>query len=109
MHLGSMRVSKADGSQALDLQRDALLASGVRRQHLYEDLASGRRDDRPGLAACLKALELDRKQVRAHAMLFSWRACTEEFVRNLDPLPQPEKRRFWKRLRRLARLRRKAA
>jgi glycosyltransferase involved in cell wall biosynthesis len=60
-------------------------------------------------AACLKALELDRKQVRAHAMLFSWRACTEEFVRNLDPLPQPEKRRFWKRLRRLARLRRKAA
>ena len=56
MHLGYMRVSKADGSQALDLQRDALLAAGVRRQHLYEDLASGRRDDRPGLAACLKAL-----------------------------------------------------
>jgi DNA invertase Pin-like site-specific DNA recombinase len=24
--------------------------------HLYEDLASGRRDDRSGLAACLKAL-----------------------------------------------------
>ena len=56
MHLGYMRVSKADGSQALDLQRDALLAAGVRPQHLYEDLASGRRDDRPGLAACLKAL-----------------------------------------------------
>jgi DNA invertase Pin-like site-specific DNA recombinase len=56
MHLGYMRVSKADGSQALDLQRDALLAAGVRSQHLYEDLASGRRDDRPGLAACLKAL-----------------------------------------------------
>ena len=56
MHLGYMRVSKADGSQALDLQRDALLAAGVQPQHLYEDLASGRRDDRPGLAACLKAL-----------------------------------------------------
>ena len=56
MHLGYMRVSKADGSQALDLQRDALLAAGVRPQHLYEALASGRRDDRPGLAACLKAL-----------------------------------------------------
>src|ERR671937_2546179 len=56
MHLGYMRVSKADGSQALDLQRDTLLAAGVRSQHLYEDLASGRRDDRPGLAACLKAL-----------------------------------------------------
>jgi hypothetical protein len=56
MHLGYMRVSKADGSQVLDLQRDALLAAGVQPQQLYEDLASGRRDDRPGLAACLKAL-----------------------------------------------------
>ena len=49
MQLGYMRVSKADGSQVLDLQRDALLAAGVQPQHLYEDLASGRRDDRPGL------------------------------------------------------------
>src|SRR5712692_10009887 len=56
MQLGYMRVSKADGSQVLDLQRDALVAAGVQPQHLYEDLASGRRDDRPGLAACLKAL-----------------------------------------------------
>lgn len=51
-----MRVSKADGSQVLDLQRDALLAAEVVAEHLYEDLASGRRDDRPGLAACVKAL-----------------------------------------------------
>jgi len=56
MLLGYMRVSKADGSQVLDLQRDALLAAGVGPGHLYQDLASGRRDDRPGLAACLKAL-----------------------------------------------------
>ena len=54
--IGYMRVSKADGSQVLDLQRDALLAAGVTAAHLYEDLASGRRDDRPGLAGCLKAL-----------------------------------------------------
>jgi glycosyltransferase involved in cell wall biosynthesis len=60
-------------------------------------------------AACLEALKLDRGAVRAYAERFSWRACAEEFVRNLEPLPQPEKRRFWKRLRRLARLRRKAA
>ena len=59
MHIGYMRVSKADGSQGLDLQRDALLAAGVQPQHLYEDFASGRRDDRPGLAACLKALRAD--------------------------------------------------
>ena len=29
---------------------------GSGQQHLYEDFAWGRRDDRPGLAACLKAL-----------------------------------------------------
>ena len=56
MLLGYMRVSKADGSQALDLQRDALLAAGVASGDLYEDHASGKRDHRPGLAACLKAL-----------------------------------------------------
>ncbi len=51
-----MRVSKADGSQALDLQRDALMGAGIPTGQLYEDLASGKRDDRPGLEACLKAL-----------------------------------------------------
>ena len=59
MLLGYMRVSKADGSQVVDLQRDALLAAGVDAGHLYQDLASGKRDDRPGLAACLKALRRD--------------------------------------------------
>ena len=54
--IGYMRVSKVDGSQVLDLQRDALLAAGVETGHLYEDHASGKRDDRPGLAACLKTL-----------------------------------------------------
>ena len=56
MIIGYMRVSKADGSQALDLQRDALLGAGIPTSQLYEDLASGKRDDRPGLEACLKAL-----------------------------------------------------
>lgn len=56
MLVGYMRVSKADGSQVTDLQRDALLATGIDVHHLYEDTASGRRDDRPGLDACLKAL-----------------------------------------------------
>ena len=55
--LGYMRVSKSDGSQTLDLQRDALLAAGVEPGRLYEDLASGRHDARPGLTACLKALQ----------------------------------------------------
>ena len=56
MLIGYMRVSKADGSQVLDLQRDALIADGVKPSHLYEDQASGKKDDRPGLEACLKSL-----------------------------------------------------
>ena len=56
MLVGYMRVSKADGSQTINLQRDALLAAGVDAAHLYDDHASGRSDDRPGLASCLKAL-----------------------------------------------------
>jgi DNA invertase Pin-like site-specific DNA recombinase len=51
-----MRVSKADGSQVLYLQRDALLGAGVKDRHLYSDTASGKKDDRPGLVACLQAL-----------------------------------------------------
>lgn len=56
MLIGYMRVSKADGSQTTDLQRDALELAGVNPNHLYEDRASGKREDRPGLSACLKAL-----------------------------------------------------
>ena len=56
MLIGYIRVSKADGSQSTDLQRDALLAAGVDQAHLYEDQASGKREDRPGLTSCLKAL-----------------------------------------------------
>ena len=52
-----MRVSKADGSQVLDLQKDALLNAGISPDRIYQDLASGRFDDRPGLTACLKALQ----------------------------------------------------
>jgi DNA invertase Pin-like site-specific DNA recombinase len=57
MLIGYMRVSKSDGSQTLDLQRDALLAAGVAPERIYDDLASGRKDARPGLTACLKALQ----------------------------------------------------
>ena len=57
MLIGYMRVSKADGSQALDLQKDALIRAGVSSHRIYEDLASGRFDDRPGLISCLKALQ----------------------------------------------------
>ena len=57
--------------------------------------------------ACLDCLTLDRGHVRAYAERFSWRASAEEFVRNLQPYPEPDKTRFWRRLRRLTRLRRR--
>lgn len=56
MLIGYMRVSKVDGSQSLDLQRDALVQAGVEPSHIYEDLASGKNDERPGLNAALKSL-----------------------------------------------------
>jgi glycosyltransferase involved in cell wall biosynthesis len=61
--------------------------------------------------ACLEALELKREDARALAEKYSWRACAEEFQKNLEPLPKPEKKRFWTRLaeaRKRARKRREA-
>src|SRR4029453_2095253 len=57
MLIGYIRGPKRDGTQTLDLQRDALLAAGVTPERLYEDRASGQKDDRPGLATCLQALQ----------------------------------------------------
>ena len=59
MLIGYARVSKTDGSQALDLQYDALIKSGVSPKHVYKDRSSGKNDSRPGLINCLKALRKD--------------------------------------------------
>jgi DNA invertase Pin-like site-specific DNA recombinase len=53
MLVGYMRVSSDSDRQNTDLQRDALLAAGVDARHLYEDRASGAKDDRVGLAEVL--------------------------------------------------------
>ena len=55
--IGYIRVSKSDGSQSLDLQLDAVINAGVDSKRIYKDLASGRKDHRPGLENCLKALQ----------------------------------------------------
>ena len=57
MLIGCARVSKADGSQLLDLQRDALMRDDVEAERIYEDEASERKDHRPSLEACLKTLQ----------------------------------------------------
>ncbi|HEY7798703.1 MAG TPA: glycosyltransferase family 1 protein [Hyphomonadaceae bacterium] len=51
--------------------------------------------------ACHEALKCSREATRAYAETYSWRACAEQFINNLEPLPVPERRRFWKRLARL--------
>jgi len=56
MLIGYARISKSDGSQVMNLQHDAIAGAGVSMDYIYEDVASGKRDDRPGLSACLKAL-----------------------------------------------------
>jgi DNA invertase Pin-like site-specific DNA recombinase len=57
MLIGYMRVSTDGDRQILDLQRDALLAAGVDERHLFDDRASGSRDDRTGLAKALGFLK----------------------------------------------------
>jgi DNA invertase Pin-like site-specific DNA recombinase len=54
MLIGYMRVSSDNDRQTTDLQRDALLAAGVDPRHLFEDKASGARDDRQGLKQALE-------------------------------------------------------
>lgn len=53
MLIGYVRISTVGGEQSTDLQRDALLSAGVDPRHLFEDRASGARDDRPALKAAL--------------------------------------------------------
>src|SRR5262245_3331416 len=69
MLVGYMRVSSENDRQTTDLQHDAILAAGVDPRHVFEDKASGARDDRPGLQQalayirpgdCLVVWKLDR-------------------------------------------------
>ena len=69
MLIGYMRVSSDNDRQTTDLQRDALIQAGVDPRHLFEDKASGARDDRQGLKQaldyvcegdCLVVWKLDR-------------------------------------------------
>lgn len=54
MLIGYMRVSSDSDRQSTDLQRDALLKAGVDGRNIFEDRASGARDDRTGLGEALE-------------------------------------------------------
>ena len=77
MLIGYARISKADGTQVLDLQLDALIAAGVQADCIYQDQMSGNKDKRPGLRACLKAL-------RSGDVLVVWKL--DRLGRNLQHL-----------------------
>jgi DNA invertase Pin-like site-specific DNA recombinase len=66
MLVGYMRVSSDSDRQSTDLQLDALLAAGVDARHLYEDRASGAKDDRTGLTQA-------REFVRPGDVLVVWK------------------------------------
>jgi len=58
MLIGYMRISSTDGKrQNTDLQLDALLKYNVDKRNIYEDLASGSKDNRKGLLEALKYLQ----------------------------------------------------
>ena len=57
MLVGYMRVSSENDRQSTDLQRDALIAAGIDARHLFEDHASGAKDERKGLDQVLKYVQ----------------------------------------------------
>lgn len=56
MLVGYVRVSTDGDRQVMDLQRDALLGR-VDERHVFEDRASGSRDNRAGLTKALAFLK----------------------------------------------------
>lgn len=52
-----MRISTDSDRQSTDLQRDALISAGIDERNIFEDKASGSKDDRVGLARALEELK----------------------------------------------------
>lgn len=57
MKVGYMRVSSEGERQTTDLQKDALMQAGVDHRNIFEDRASGAKDNRPGLEKALTFLQ----------------------------------------------------
>jgi len=50
-------------------------------------------------AGAIACLDLDRDTCRKYAEGYSWQACAEAFIENLQPLPAPARKRFWQKIR----------
>ncbi|AFC71702.1 recombinase family protein [Rickettsia australis] len=57
MLVGYMRVSSENDRQVFDLQYDALIKEGVDPRHIFQDKASGAKDNRKGLQEVLDYLQ----------------------------------------------------
>ena len=57
MLIGYMRVSSETDRQNTNLQKDALLLAGVNLVDIFEDKASGAKDNRPGLKKAVERLQ----------------------------------------------------
>lgn len=57
MLIGYMRVSTDSDRQNTDLQKDALLNTGVDERNIFSDHSSGAKDDRDGLKKALEYLK----------------------------------------------------
>ncbi|MGK7870933.1 recombinase family protein [Falsiroseomonas sp. E2-1-a20] len=87
MLIGYMRVSKTDGSQALDLQRDALLTGGANPARLHEDHASGKHDRRPKLPAKLSLAQaaMGRRETKVGKLCLELGITRQTLYRHVDP------------------------
>lgn len=59
MLIGYARISTSRRGQSLDIQREALIDAGCDPKHLYSDMISGTRWQRPGLDAALNYMRPD--------------------------------------------------
>jgi DNA invertase Pin-like site-specific DNA recombinase len=57
MKIGYVRVSSEGDKQNTDMQIDALISVGVDRRNIFEDRASGAKDDRVGLKEAMDYLK----------------------------------------------------
>ena len=103
MFVGYMRVSSDSDRQTTNLQRDALMAAGVDSRHLFEDHASGAKDDRRDALVLADALRTDRQAYRLlepmHPTIIElreWSRMTEDLSAERNRLANRFRHQLWR-------------